>query len=32
MEQFYQETITVPLVKDMYKYDGTGKIIGSSEY
>lgn len=32
VEYFYQETITVPLVKDMYKYDDTGKIIGSSEY
>jgi hypothetical protein len=32
IEYFYQETITVPLLKDMYKYDDSGKIIGSSEY
>ncbi|MFA5917792.1 MAG: hypothetical protein WC850_06180 [Candidatus Gracilibacteria bacterium] len=30
-EYNYGETITVPLVKDFYKYDGNGAIIGASE-
>lgn len=30
-EYFYQETITVPLLKDFYKYDEKWMIIGQSE-
>lgn len=30
-EYYYWETVVVPLLKDSYKYDGNGVIIGGSE-
>ncbi|MGE4444870.1 MAG: hypothetical protein AB7E37_07885 [Candidatus Altimarinota bacterium] len=31
VENYYGDTITVPLVKDFYKYDKSGNIVGNSQ-